>query len=388
MPRNLSFRFALVGEEPEFARLAEELTALGHAPMRFANLAEAKPWDYLSWGNLVPHDALVLAPLYETLARRERFEAKIKLAYGRPIEGCAAHATTAEGFAAAVLELVPQLARLDEERLARHFWRRSDVVALERLVAERGGYIDRGWPALLAKHYGWLHDRAAYAEHYKKFSATHEGNYEDHSREPRYLEIKTWLERLNLSAGAGVLDFACSYGWFTIELARAFPHLRFTGMDVDAKSLEYARQYALEREVKNAEFIQGTETSAETLAGGYEAVVAAEVLEHVPEPWASLAAIERFARPGASVLITTPYGPWEHLSHHTYPHRGHVWELEHHDLADMFEGRGAEVRVEPAGRSWLTGEAMGWHIASFRAQTGLAVPLIDLKRKLSFQAPL
>jgi trans-aconitate methyltransferase len=46
---------------------------------------------------------------------------------------------------------------------------------------------------------------------------------------------------------ARVADFGCGVGWASIELARAFPHIRVDGIDSDDESIRQARLNAAEQ---------------------------------------------------------------------------------------------------------------------------------------------
>lgn len=107
---------------------------------------------------------------------------------------------------------------------------------------------------------------------------------------------------------ASVLDYGCGTGEkLTCPLARAHPEARFTGVDVDRGSLEYARRSC---DAPNLHFL-----SQEALAAGerFELVVASEVLEHVDKPVAFLKSLKERLAPEGRIFLTVPngYGPSE-----------------------------------------------------------------------------
>ena len=53
-------------------------------------------------------------------------------------------------------------------------------------------------------------------------------------------------ERLQSDPPAAILDVACGYGWSSIGLARADPHVEVVAIDLDEPSIERARQHAKE----------------------------------------------------------------------------------------------------------------------------------------------
>jgi 2-polyprenyl-3-methyl-5-hydroxy-6-metoxy-1,4-benzoquinol methylase len=90
--------------------------------------------------------------------------------------------------------------------------------------------------------------------------------FDDESEGARQFVMQRWLremtggllpEQPDLSAMSNVLDVACGAGAWAIELARAFPHLRVTGIDHRPHLLNYARALAQEQGLTNATFAVG-----------------------------------------------------------------------------------------------------------------------------------
>jgi ubiquinone/menaquinone biosynthesis C-methylase UbiE len=84
----------------------------------------------------------------------------------------------------------------------------------------------------------------------------------------RDLEIKTFIDTvadLKLADAARVLDLGCGDGYTTIEVARAFPRLLFTGMDYSENMIASARErLKVESELQNTlQFVVGDATKLE-----------------------------------------------------------------------------------------------------------------------------
>jgi 2-polyprenyl-6-hydroxyphenyl methylase/3-demethylubiquinone-9 3-methyltransferase len=112
-----------------------------------------------------------------------------------------------------------------------------------------------------------------------------------------YIEARAGL------AGRRVLDVGCGGGLLTEGMARRGAQV--TGLDLAPAALEVARLHALESELS----IDYRLTSAEQLAAqapdAYDVVTCLEMLEHVPDPAATVAALARLVRPGGHVVCST-----------------------------------------------------------------------------------
>ncbi len=112
-----------------------------------------------------------------------------------------------------------------------------------------------------------------------------------------YIEARAGL------AGRRVLDVGCGGGLLAEGMARR--GARVTGIDLAPEALQVARLHALEAGV-TVEYRQvAAELLAESEAGGFDLVTCLEMLEHVPDPAAIVAALARLTRPGGSVVCST-----------------------------------------------------------------------------------
>lgn len=113
-----------------------------------------------------------------------------------------------------------------------------------------------------------------------------------------------WIDRLAGLAGKEVLDVGCGGGILSDAMARR--GARVTGIDLATKPLRVAQLHALEAGTANVNY---REVSAEDLAreqpGGFDVVTCMEMLEHVPDPSAIVAACATLVRPGGWVFFST-----------------------------------------------------------------------------------
>jgi 2-polyprenyl-6-hydroxyphenyl methylase/3-demethylubiquinone-9 3-methyltransferase len=112
-----------------------------------------------------------------------------------------------------------------------------------------------------------------------------------------YIEARAGL------AGRRVLDVGCGGGLLAEGMARR--GARVTGIDLAPGALEVARLHALESGIA----VDYREIAAESLAeaepGSYDLVTCLEMLEHVPDAPAIVAALGRLVRPGGDVVCST-----------------------------------------------------------------------------------
>jgi 2-polyprenyl-6-hydroxyphenyl methylase/3-demethylubiquinone-9 3-methyltransferase len=103
--------------------------------------------------------------------------------------------------------------------------------------------------------------------------------------------------------GKRVVDVGCGGGVLAEGMARQ--GARVVGIDLAEGALEVARLHALESGVE----VDYRRTDADTLAAaepaGFDVVTCMELLEHVPDPAALLAACARLVRPGGHVFLST-----------------------------------------------------------------------------------
>ncbi len=112
-----------------------------------------------------------------------------------------------------------------------------------------------------------------------------------------------WIDMLAALKGKRVLDVGCGGG--ILSESMFFKGADVTGIDLGEKALGVAKLHQLESGAKvNYQYIS-VEQLAEEQAASFDVVTCMEMLEHVPDPAAIVAACARLVKPGGSVFFST-----------------------------------------------------------------------------------
>ena len=112
-----------------------------------------------------------------------------------------------------------------------------------------------------------------------------------------------WIDSLVPLAGKQVLDVGCGGG----ILAEAMAHrgARVTGIDLADKPLQIAQSHAHGQPIDVRYVKSSAEDWARAHRGQYDVVTCMEMLEHVPDPKAVVAACAQLVKPGGWVFFST-----------------------------------------------------------------------------------
>ncbi|MAL96418.1 MAG: bifunctional 3-demethylubiquinol 3-O-methyltransferase/2-polyprenyl-6-hydroxyphenol methylase [Haliea sp.] len=112
-----------------------------------------------------------------------------------------------------------------------------------------------------------------------------------------------WIDEHSPVADSQLLDVGCGGGLLAEAMAQRGASV--TGIDMGEAPLAVARIHQLESGVE-VDYRQSTaEDLAAELPGHFDIVCCLEMLEHVPDPAAVVAACAELARPGASLYFST-----------------------------------------------------------------------------------
>ena len=112
-----------------------------------------------------------------------------------------------------------------------------------------------------------------------------------------------WIDQLAHVRGKKIVDVGCGGGILTE--AMALKGAVATGIDLADKSLKVAQLHLLESGVDATYEKISTEDFAQREAGQFDIVTCMEMLEHVPDPDAIVAACHKLVKPGGWVFFST-----------------------------------------------------------------------------------
>jgi 2-polyprenyl-6-hydroxyphenyl methylase/3-demethylubiquinone-9 3-methyltransferase len=112
-----------------------------------------------------------------------------------------------------------------------------------------------------------------------------------------------YLERAGSLAGKRAVDVGCGGGILSEAMARAGASV--LGVDLSQAVLDVAGLHALEGHVDVEYRAIAAEDLARESPAGFDLVTCMEMLEHVPDPAATVKALATLAKPGGEVVVST-----------------------------------------------------------------------------------
>ncbi|RNF85043.1 bifunctional 2-polyprenyl-6-hydroxyphenol methylase/3-demethylubiquinol 3-O-methyltransferase UbiG [Montanilutibacter psychrotolerans] len=103
--------------------------------------------------------------------------------------------------------------------------------------------------------------------------------------------------------GARVLDVGCGAG--LLSEALAVEGAQVTALDLAPELVKVAKLHRLETGVEVDYRLQSVESLAAELPGSFDAITCMEMLEHVPDPGAIIAACATLLKPGGRLFLST-----------------------------------------------------------------------------------
>jgi len=111
------------------------------------------------------------------------------------------------------------------------------------------------------------------------------------------------FENLQLSGKEKVLEIGCGRGFYLKTLKSIWPDLKVTGIDLNQKYLDKARNFLGNLSVQ---LIKADATALPFDNKTFDRVIASEVLEHILDDKKAIAEMYRVLKPGGIAMVTVP----------------------------------------------------------------------------------
>lgn len=282
-----------------------------------------------------------------------------------------------------------------------HSVEQNDVLVAERELALhtdriRSSNIARKSLDIYDQHYSKLLNPELYAKRYHELGENIsldevKRSIDDTPKSQRF----AYLMNQKIIEGAKVLDYGSWAGHYALNLANLRPDVSVVGIDASKAAVKIGNNFAQQLNLsERCNFVHGRapisieDTAELNTSQDFDFAMLFEVLEHIPEPWVTLDAVEAQCKFGATVAITVPFGPWELMQHEHVHKYQHLWNFDLHDMREMLQNKDQlNVTMRYAGTCPKTDEPVGWYLATYVHRKERPAVAIDVERKAKMMRP-
>ena len=198
-----------------------------------------------------------------------------------------------------------------------------------------------------------LEDPEEYSKFYNSPESGAEFNHElfDPGRLPlpRVQFLIDWLKKEK--PAARILEVGCFDGTTGIHVLRQCPEVHYVAVDTMEKALEAFRDRAVSEGIADRlETYLGLADDLFETGGNlrFDVIVLFELVEHLPDPQATLESMRRRLRIGGHLFVSTPWGAYDRGRPYNLPTRdprGHVRAMTARELYECVEEAGFKVET-------------------------------------------
>ncbi len=161
------------------------------------------------------------------------------------------------------------------------------------------------------------------------------------------------LDLLRVGPDDSLLDMGCGGGRHAFAALRRGAHVVAFDADADELTQVQATMTAMREAGEVPPTAVGTQVRGDALAlpfddGGFDRIIAAEVLEHIPDDVTAIAELVRVLAPGGRIAVTVPARLPERVNwalddaYHDFP-GGHIRIYRQRELQDRLRAAGLQV---------------------------------------------
>lgn len=126
----------------------------------------------------------------------------------------------------------------------------------------------------------------------------------DLEQDPAYKRrARIIFENLDLKGNEKVLEVGCGRGFYLKTLKSVWPDLEVTGIDLNQKYLDKAKEFLGSLDVR---LVKGDATKLPFKDKTFDRIIASEILEHIPDDQKAVSEMYRVLKPGGIVMVTVP----------------------------------------------------------------------------------
>jgi 2-polyprenyl-3-methyl-5-hydroxy-6-metoxy-1,4-benzoquinol methylase len=144
------------------------------------------------------------------------------------------------------------------------------------------------------------------------------------------------------ASGRRVLDVGCGYGVGSLIICDKAAE--YVGADIDEGAVAWASNHLGDPKGR-IRFRTLNELATAEQVHSFKLVISFEVVEHVSDPIGHLSMLERFAAPGATVLISTPNGRLSRHKRALFRTEFHVDEYNSDELLEMIPFKASSLSL-------------------------------------------